>query len=430
MILVASQRGGGKQLGLHLLRTDENEHVEVHEVTGFVSGGVIDALKEAQAIAKGTRCKQYLFSVSLNPPETERVDIDVFESTLARIEEANGLTGQPRVVVFHEKEGRRHCHAVWSRIDAQTMTAKPLPYFKNKLRDLGRELYLEHGWKMPRGFMNSCEADPRNFTLAEWQQAKRMGRNARDLKEAIQECWAVSDSRGSFASALRERGLYLARGNRRGFVAVPVEGEPIAVARATGQRAKIVAERLGDPQGLLGVDDTRRQIARDLAPVVRRYLEEARMQAEREMRPLELARRKIVQRQREERSTLRIHQRERTTGEAKERVARLRRGLLGLWDRLTGRHSQTLERNAQETKSAARRDQLERKQLVEKQNSERQRLQVKVRAMRERHRDLEAVIYQEIATFEKQSNQPMRAAFNAQSPRPSRRREHGPSFEP
>jgi hypothetical protein len=36
MILKASQRGGAKQLGLHLLRTDENEHVELHEIRGFL----------------------------------------------------------------------------------------------------------------------------------------------------------------------------------------------------------------------------------------------------------------------------------------------------------------------------------------------------------------------------------------------------------
>lgn len=430
MILVASQRGGAKQLGLHLLCADENEHVEVHEISGFVSGDVVEALKETQAIAKGTRCKQYLFSVSLNPPETERVDVGVFESALVRIEEANGLGGQPRVVVFHEKEGRRHCHAVWSRIDAETMTAKPLPYFKNKLRDLGRELYLEHGWKMPRGFMNSREADPRNFTLAEWQQAKRMNRNARDLKEAIQDCWAFSDSRVSFAAALGERGLYLARGDRRGFVAIPVEGEPLSIARAISQRTKVVAERLGDPQDLASVDETKQQIARELTPVMRRYLDDAKAQAEREKRPLELARMKIVQRQREERSALRNRQCERTKSEAIERAARLRRGFLGLWDRLTGRHTQTLQRNAQEAQSAAQRDRGERKELIERQNSERRRLQVQIRAMRERHRDLEAAIYREIAKFEKQGIKPMREAFNAQNPRPNRRREQGPSFEP
>src|SRR5688572_24474410 len=135
MILKASQRGGGKQLGLHLTRTDDNEHVEVYEIRGFVSEDIIGALKEAYAVSKGTRCKQFLFSVSLNPPPHERVPVDVFENAIARIEQRNGLAGQPRIVVFHEKEGRRHAHAVWSRIDAETMTARNLPFFKAKLRD-------------------------------------------------------------------------------------------------------------------------------------------------------------------------------------------------------------------------------------------------------------------------------------------------------
>ena len=430
MILVASQRGGAKQLGLHLLRTDENEHVEVHEIRGFVSEDVVEALKEAQAVAKGTRCKQYLFSVSLNPPETEQVDVKAFESALSRIEEANGLTGQPRVVVFHEKEGRRHCHAVWSRIDAQTMTAKPLPYFKNKLRDLGRELYLEHGWKMPRGFMNSREADPRNFTLAEWQQAKRMGRNARDLKEVIQDCWAVSDSRASFAAALRERGLYLARGDRRGFVAIPVEGEPLAIARSTGQRAKLIAERLGDPQDLPSVEDTKRQIARDLTPVVRGYLEEARAQARREARPLNAARRKLVERHRANREALKARQEERSKLEAQERASRLRRGVLGLWDRLTGRHNQILVRNAQEAEAAKRRDEAERKQVMQGQLSERQRLQVKIRAMREKHRELENAIHLEICGLEKRGAEPLRETFNRHSAKLTRHHVQGPTLEP
>ena len=51
MILKASQRGGAKQLAVHLLRTDENEHVELHEVRGFMSDNVTEALKEAQAIS-------------------------------------------------------------------------------------------------------------------------------------------------------------------------------------------------------------------------------------------------------------------------------------------------------------------------------------------------------------------------------------------
>ncbi|HST36339.1 MAG TPA: relaxase/mobilization nuclease domain-containing protein [Allosphingosinicella sp.] len=146
MILKASQRGGGRQLGLHLLKTEENEHVEVHEVSGFVGETVRDAMKEAHALSRGTHCQQYLFSVSLNPPAGETARLDTFEQALRMIEDRTGLAGQPRVVVFHEKEGRRHCHAVWSRIDAATMTAKHLPFFKSKLREVARQLFLENGW--------------------------------------------------------------------------------------------------------------------------------------------------------------------------------------------------------------------------------------------------------------------------------------------
>ena len=121
MILKGAQRGGAKQLGLHLLKTEENEHVELHNIRGFLSDDLIGALREAEAIAKGTKCRQFLFSVSLNPPESENVHIQTFEKALDAIEEKNGLRGQPRVVVFHEKEGRRHCHEVWSRITKPMM---------------------------------------------------------------------------------------------------------------------------------------------------------------------------------------------------------------------------------------------------------------------------------------------------------------------
>ena len=47
MIIKGSQRGGGKQLAQHLLRLDENDHVEVHELRGFVSEDVTAAFKES-----------------------------------------------------------------------------------------------------------------------------------------------------------------------------------------------------------------------------------------------------------------------------------------------------------------------------------------------------------------------------------------------
>jgi hypothetical protein len=219
MILVGNQRGEAKNLALHLLK-DENEHVEVHEIRGFASQNLISALKEADAISRATRCKQFLFSLSLNPPPQENVPIEDFEDAINRVESRFGLEGQPRAIVFHEKEGRRHCHAVWSRIDAKELKAVPLAFTKKKLQEVARELYLEHGWTMPRGLAVNHECDPRNFSLAEWQQAKRTGNDPRLIKAAFQDAWAISDSRTALISALEERGFKAARGDRRGFVAV------------------------------------------------------------------------------------------------------------------------------------------------------------------------------------------------------------------
>ena len=192
---------------MHLLNTEDNEHCEIHDMRGFVHEDLVGAMKEAYAVSKGTRCKQFLFSLSLNPPPEESVSVDAFEDALQRVEKKLGLSDQPRAIVLHEKQGpngyRRHCHAVYSRIDAEEMKAINLPFFKNKLQEISRDLYLEHGWRMPGGLMQGKAADPRNYSLAEYQQAKRMGEDARDLKGMMQECWAVSDSRRGFRTCLK-----------------------------------------------------------------------------------------------------------------------------------------------------------------------------------------------------------------------------------
>ena len=155
MIRKGYQRGNAAKLARHLMNVEDNEHVELHELRGFVSDEqLLDALLEAQAVAKGTRCEQHLFSLSLNPPEGERVNVATFETSIDMSEQRLGLDGHPRAIPFHEKEGRRHAHAVWSRIDAETMTAKDLPFYKRRLVEVSKELYLQNGWDMPKGIVD------------------------------------------------------------------------------------------------------------------------------------------------------------------------------------------------------------------------------------------------------------------------------------
>jgi hypothetical protein len=64
VILKGSQRAGARQLAAHLLNERDNEHVSVHELRGFAADGLHGALTEAHAVSKGTKCKQFLFSLS------------------------------------------------------------------------------------------------------------------------------------------------------------------------------------------------------------------------------------------------------------------------------------------------------------------------------------------------------------------------------
>ncbi len=338
MILNASQRGSGGNLAVHLMRTDQNEHVTLHELRGFIADDLAGAFHEVEAISRGTKCQQYLFSLSLNPPEGEHVPVEVFESTIDRIEKRLGLEGQPRAVVFHEKEGRRHAHCVWSRIDAETMTAKTLPFFKNRLMEVSRDLYLEHGWDMPRGMLDKTLRDPTNFSLAEWQQAKRQGVDPRLLKQVVQDCWKRSDNRKAFERSLEERGLFLAKGDKRGFVVLDHDGEVRALPRLLDMKTKEVRARLGEGDDLPGVAATQKKIGERMTPALRRHVEASRVKFREEAEALERRRMEMVKVQREARIELALRQKAEWETETRERAARLPKGLLGLWHRIADAH--------------------------------------------------------------------------------------------
>lgn len=104
MILVGNQRGGAKDLALHLLK-EENEHIEIHEVRGFASDNLMAALNETYAISRATRCKQFLFSLSLNPPKHENISTETFKQAIDRAEEKLGLNDQPAPSFFMRKTG-------------------------------------------------------------------------------------------------------------------------------------------------------------------------------------------------------------------------------------------------------------------------------------------------------------------------------------
>lgn len=379
MILVGNSRANGQNLAHHLM-SSENERVTIHEMTGFASDNLPDAFKEAEATSRATRCKKYLFSLSLNPPANETVKTEVFEDAILRAETTLGLSGQPRATVFHEKQGqdgevRRHCHVVWSRIDTNEMKAVPMDYSKRKLFDLAKDLYLEHEWDMPKGFINPALRDDKNLTLSEWQQAKRFGQNPHEMKAAFREAWQRSDNKESLSSALAEHGLVLAKGDQRGYVATDMHGKVYPLARWSSVKTKDVRARLGDAKQLPSLEDARTQLSERLDKIAKRLQREEREKLE-QLKSQQVKEQEAAKQKADAQRRLQAEwQKARTQKEERRRAERFNKGARGLIDRVTGQHAKTKEQNKLEAYRKAKRDQSQRDALIEKQQCQTSRLE-------------------------------------------------------
>jgi hypothetical protein len=425
MILVGSQRSGAGALAKHLLNDRENDHVEVLELRGFVSSDLKSALQEAEAVSRGTQCKQFMFSLSLNPPKDADASIEAMLAAADKAEAQIGLSGQPRAIVCHEKEGRRHIHVVWSRINVAEMKAIEMPFFKNRLMTVGKALYLEHGWDLPDGHKENGWKNPLNFSRADWEQAKRLGLDPRELRQLFRESWEQSDGLKSFKAALEDRGYFLARGDRRGFVALDVHGEVFSVARMVGVKTKDLEARLGSPDGLRSVDETNASIKSRMSERLRTHLKEFRQDQKDALAPVIAERRRIVALQRLERVQLRQGQSKRLADENRERQARIRRGIGGVWDILTGRAAIIRRDNDSEAYAGYLRDRSQREAVFTAQIKERRDIQRRVETMRaEQRRDLMRMVRQVSSVLRPELD------INARDATPRRSRGNAMGLEP
>lgn len=387
MILKGSQRGGAKHLAQHLMNDHDNDHITIHAIHGFVANDVEGALTEIHAISKATNCKQFMFSMSLSPPEKAVVTIEDYETAIEESAERLGLADQPHVILFHEKNGRKHCHAVFSRIDSHEMKAINLPFYKERLNELAKELYLMHGWDLPKGFQDRSLSDPLNYTLEEYQVAKRSKRDPREIKAALKECWQQSDSKKAFISALQDKGFYLCKGDRRGFVALDWQGNIYSLSRWTSKKTKALKSRLGEPEQYLSVEETLQKINQMMKGKYQQFKSELETNYNRKALPLQKQQIRLVNRQRQERKKLQKEQQSRQIAEAIERSKRLRKGLLGLWDWVNGNRRKIIRKNAAELEANKQRDQYEQLQLTGKHLIEIQSIKAKMSKLK-RHQEI------------------------------------------
>ena len=385
MILKGSQRSGAKNLSVHLMNDKDNDHINVYDLRGFVSNNLHGAFAEIHAISKGTKCTQFMFSLSFNPPKETVASENDFLKAIEQAELKLGLDNQPRAIVFHEKENRRHAHVVWSRIDAQSMTAINLPHFKRKLNDLARDLYLEHGWQLPDGFKHGHGKNPLNFTLDEWQQAKRLKVDPREVKQEFAEAWQRSDGIKAFTNAMAGKGYYIAKGDRRGFVAINIQGEVFSVPKWIGIKTKEVKQKLGAATSLPSVADTKDKIKNLIKDKLINFTHDVDQKHSDDFKPLIQEKQAMTVLHRHERKVTLNGQKERWNREQSTRMQRLNTGLRGLWDKISGASGKIKTQNALEAAKSLKRDQQQRDGLVFAQMKERQKLQKEIETLRRKH---------------------------------------------
>ena len=297
MVIKGGSVAGAARFAAHLQRTDTNERRnELIELRGVAATDLRGALREMEAVALACpNCQKPLYQASINTQAHERLTDEQRMQAVDRLEKELGLTGQPRVVVVHEKnDGREHCHVVWSRIDLDKMRVISDSHNYRKHELVARELEREFGHERVQGAHIERDGQPRpprTPSHKEIQQGARTGVSPKQAQEHLTALWQRADNGQAFAEALSQSGWILARGDRRDFVAIDHKGGTHSLSRRIeGATAKDVRARLADLDmsrlpSVAEARATQSAYAKASADRQARYAPEAARQAERQPAP-------------------------------------------------------------------------------------------------------------------------------------------------
>ena len=174
-----------------------------------------------------------------------------------------GLTGQPRFVVQHEKEGRVHQHVVWSRIDAENGVAisdsLTAPIHERTSRELEITFDLERGKSV---LVPDRDFDRPDRRPKKWEtfRGAETGIDPKAMKAELTAIRQHCDNGTSFRAALEESGAYvLARGDRRDYVIIDRFGDDHSLARRLDLRAAELRRFMADldPSTVPSVDQAK-----------------------------------------------------------------------------------------------------------------------------------------------------------------------------
>ncbi len=248
MVVKGNLHANGQKLAAYLVTGKKGERAELVELRGFASSDIRDAFIDVHIqAAEATQCVKPFFHSYIRLPENEELFREQWKHVADRIEKQLGFEGQGRAIAFHHQpSGSTHMHIAWSRIDLEQRYARDPGLYKNKLKEISRQLESELGLtrissEQPAG--SKTRAPGRK----EFEQARRFGTDVAGIREAIRACFDTTENGRSFTAALAMHGLVLARGAQRDFIVIDhAGGLHVLSKRITGATAAEIRARLAD----------------------------------------------------------------------------------------------------------------------------------------------------------------------------------------
>ena len=257
MIIKGGARAGPGNLASHLEKAT-NERVTLVAVEGLAATDIRGALREIMALTTGTACRDGMYHASISPePGEPELTPEQRGHAVEVLAEELHLTGQPRIVVEHEKTGesgiaRVHQHIVFGRVDEDGKTISDFNNYPAHER-AARRLEIEFGHRETPGVFDRPEGEARPTRTpahSEWQKAERSGLDPVEARALLTELWQRSDSGKAFVEAAAEHGFTICQGTSC-LLVLDEAGDRARLSRRLPDRASDIAERLAEVRDTL-----------------------------------------------------------------------------------------------------------------------------------------------------------------------------------
>jgi hypothetical protein len=296
MIIKGGSRSNGAQLGRYLMEKGENAEVEVLELPASARS-VGEAVRDMERMGKATRGEKVLYHAQINPNPGEPMWERDWIRSADILAEKLGMEGQPRVIVYHLKEGylegaREHAHVVFQRTDVEKerLISDSHNYRKHEAasrqieRELGHEPVptVDRGTSYTREEARKARQLPAPTRLIRREGSARVtyvpdgqygpyrsgrGANPKEVRAFVTTAYQRARGPEEFRDYLWAAKLQIAIGERRAYSLIDEFGNDYTLARMVqGARTSDLKRFLGPVQEELlrqqEVQDIRRFIMR------------------------------------------------------------------------------------------------------------------------------------------------------------------------